>query len=50
MADNEGLTNIIFEQEDGNQLPVNIKDIEFNDELPGYSGCKTVVKPLFQRL
>ena len=40
MADNEGLTNIIFEQEDGNQLPVNIKDIEFNDELPVIQDAK----------
>ncbi len=40
MAHEDGLTNIIFEQEEGNQLPVNVKDIEFSDDLPVIQDAK----------
>ncbi|WP_027406530.1 methylated-DNA--[protein]-cysteine S-methyltransferase [Anaerovibrio sp. RM50] len=39
-ADDGGLTGIIYENEDGNQLPLNVSDIEFNDEQPDIMDAK----------
>ncbi|WP_366072782.1 methylated-DNA--[protein]-cysteine S-methyltransferase [uncultured Anaerovibrio sp.] len=40
LAHDNGLTHIIFEREEGNQLPVNIGDIEFNDDVPVIQDAK----------
>ncbi|ORU00012.1 Methylated-DNA--protein-cysteine methyltransferase [Anaerovibrio sp. JC8] len=39
-ADDDGLTGLVFEQDEGNQLPINLKDVEFNDEQPDIMDAK----------